>query len=282
MKIIRKIFACILAAAVMCSFIATVGASGTGNVLTLDDIKPKAGSTVNVSDVMEAAKDKMYYVTLNGLGNSTKLDEYCIAELNKAGLDVFMNGLKANNIDDAVVYGVVIGADQVAKLASKTSFDFGVGIVKTDTDYVLIVGKTVTDVELPEGAYIIMPVASGDFGFEFDINFKATDKYKYLYYIKDDGEIQDASKVLLSNSNGDITITLSHASAYILTTDEIEDAVAYKAPTSSGNSSNTSSNSGSGNAGTENPNTGVALPIALVALAGGSVAVSAIVAKKRK
>ena len=230
----------------MCSFIATVGASEIGNIFNLEDIKPKAGDTLAISKIMDAiTSDKLYFVEIE-LDTDTKLDKYGITLLKDQGLDVFLKKLFPNGVAGARTYNVAIDAKQVAKMPE--SFDFGTAIMKTDEDGKIIVGNTIIDYVIAEGSYIIMPVAKGDFGFEYDLEFNAGSKdYKYLYYISDKGDVTDATKSL-TNQNGTITFSMSHASAYVLTAEKLPGDIAADirpADPSTGSSSGGSSAGGS-------------------------------------
>lgn len=253
-KIIRKVFACILAAAVMCSFIATVGASGIGNIFNLEDIKPKAGDTLAISKIMDAFESgNKYYVEIEA-GTDTKLDKDGIALLKAKGLDVNLNNLAPTGVD-GLPYDVTIAANQVAKMGS--SFDFGTVIQQTTEDCMIAVGNTVINSVIAKDSYIIVPAASGNYTFDYKLKFNANVDRKskmYLYSISDDGKVMDAT-ALFSNNDGAINIKMSHASAYILTTTQISSA-----GSSGGASSGSGSSSGGSSAGgsSSDDNTGEA------------------------
>ncbi|MCH5207394.1 MAG: LPXTG cell wall anchor domain-containing protein [Oscillospiraceae bacterium] len=254
MKIIRKIFACFLAAAVMCcSSIATVGAVDYV-VIKLDDVKPKAGGTLAISEIMNAIKSgNPYYVEIE-TGTDTKLDENSIALLKTSGLDVKLKNLAPTGVD-GLTYNVDIAANQVAKMPNK-SFDFGTVIQQTTEDCMIAVGNTIINRVIAKDSYIIMSRASGNFGFAYDLKFNVNVDSRnrmYLYYISDDGRVLDAAALLINN-NGAITITMSHASAFILTAEQISSDGSY-----SGASSGSGSSSGGSSAGgSSDDNTGEA------------------------
>ena len=124
---------------------------------------------------------------------------------------------------------------------------------------------TVDGVAVPKGAVVVTPAQQGEFGMTLTVTVDTTltDKAK-LYYVSTDGkEVKDVTtESKLKIKDGKATFEITHASQYVLSETEIKAAADGKDD--------------------DTPDTGVTLPIALVVLAGGSVAVSAIAAKKRK
>jgi len=85
---------------------------------------------------------------------------------------------------------------------------------------------TIGGVEFPENAFIITPSAHGEFGFtiSFDISAEQlsyagiTGEHIRLYHISSGNVVTDLGPVTL-NWDGSVTITISHASRYILADD---------------------------------------------------------------
>lgn len=146
-------------------------------------------------------------------------------------------------------YTVTIDPKNIKDGAKEIDLSMGIVVTAEET-------KISNNVTLPAGAVMVSPLANGDFGMTVEVKVpaKGLGADAKLYYVADDGkvsEVKDALKI-----EGDYAvITISHASSYVLSATPVKEG---------------------------SPSTGVTLPIALVALAGGSVAVSAIVAKKRK
>ncbi|MCL2051473.1 MAG: hypothetical protein FWG91_07090 [Lachnospiraceae bacterium] len=77
---------------------------------------------------------------------------------------------------------------------------------------------------------MIAPKAIGEFGFEisFDILLEKIEQAGIngdsftLFYVSDDGRISDYGK-LKSNDNGSVTVTINHASYYILMGEIVEE-----------------------------------------------------------
>jgi hypothetical protein len=109
---------------------------------------------------------------------------------------------------------------------------------------------------LPKNSIVITFDTHGEFGFDFEVVVSAeqlaeagldAEKVK-LWYISDKNEISEVKDAIVVNADGSITITVSHASYYVLaeTAPEVD----------------------------ENPPTGVAVSFAAVLIAGGIAAVT--------
>lgn len=149
----------------------------------------------------------------------------------------------------------------VSKVTDAKDVTLGVNVVTEDADDELDSG-----VAVPKGAVVVTPAQQGDFGMTLTVSVETALKDAKLYYVSTDGsEVKDVTtESEFKIEGGKATFNITHASQYVISETEIKPVA--KDP------------------GTDpsTPDTGVTLPIALVVLAGGSVAVSAIAAKKRK
>lgn len=244
-KFSGKVFAGVFAAAVMASA-AFASVSAADYATNPSWAAPKVDD-VTVDDVNDAIKDAETKdtVTVEVEGDGASLSKNAVEAVKASGKALEVKTESAT---------IKVSADELKNVDS--SIDLGMGVDKA-TD-ALTVGK----VSVPKNSVLIQPAAKGDFGFKVSVEVEVpagldAEKAK-LYYV--DGNNVTEVKDGLTVENGKATITISHASYYIISDGEVK------------------GEEGKG----DNVNTGVTLPIALVALAGGSVAVSAIAAKKRK
>lgn len=242
-KFTGKIFAGVFTAAIMASAaFVTVGAADYS--ADPDYGKPTAPAVeVAKADVTAAITAATGDVVEISTTAGAKVDADVIAEIKGQTKPVAFK-------NDA--YTVTIDPTKITDDAKAIDLSMGVTPVAEET-------KLANDVTVPEGAVMVVPAAKGEFGMTVEVTVpaKGIDKTKAkLYYVADDGKVTEVKDALKFEGDNAV-ITISHASSYVIS----EEAVKGK--------------EGS-------PDTGVTLPIALVALAGGSVAVSAIAAKKRK
>ncbi|MCH5203479.1 MAG: hypothetical protein J1F03_01965 [Oscillospiraceae bacterium] len=264
MKITSKVFAGIFAAAVMATTVATVSAADYSK--DADYGKPAKGSVASAGTVEDAvalakAQDKMTVVL-----SDTNLSGAGVLQV----LQTLNRAVKIN----ATGYTLNISADDVKN--AKEIKDLTMGFTNI-TEATKIAGG----VEIPKDSTYVVPATDGAFGVSVKVEATVSkaydkDKVKFYHIYTQNGKtvVEEISKGVTMNGNK-ATFTISSASSYVITEGTIEGA---KAASDSSNSSSKPS----GGTTEPSPNTGVTLPIALVALAGGSVAVSAIVAKKRK
>ena len=249
-KFTGKIFAGVFTAAIMASAaFVTVGAADYS--ANPDYGKPAAPAVEvkkdDVATAVAAAKDNADVKVVE-----IKVEDDKGAKLSKDVVTEIKGSTKpvAFKNDE---YTVTIDPKKVTdKVPENIDLSMGVTPVAEET-------KLAKDVTVPAGAVMVVPAAKGDFGMTVQVTVPANgiDKTKAkLYYVADDGKVTEVKDALKFEGDNAV-ITISHASSYVIS----EEAVKGK--------------EGS-------PDTGVTLPIALVALAGGSVAVSAIAAKKRK
>ena len=154
-----------------------------------------------------------------------------------------------------------------AKITEVKAINLAMDITATEEE------DTVDGVAVPAGAIVIAPAQTGDFGMTLEVTIPAaslanidTEK-AVLYYVADDGSVTKMEDALSFDEDGNAIISISHASKYVISETEIE-----------GTDNTTDTTPGSN----DNPNTGIVLPVALAALAGGTVVASAVAAKKRK
>ena len=128
-------------------------------------------------------------------------------------------------------------------------------------------------------AIVITPAQKGDFGMTVTVTIPAESVKNlntesiFVYYVSDDGETTLLEDVVTVNDDGSISVSISHASSYIITDEEIQ---------LNGDDDDADDDDDMVDEGTtdNNPGTGVACTAA--ALAAVSAAAIAVAAKKRK
>lgn len=223
-------------------------------------------------DVASVSEGGTYNAHLYNDESGVELSEKALQTLKdkKAGITIYFNS------------GVRVKVTAV-DLHDVKNFSFALGVSNVTG------GTAVTDdkVEVPADSVLIQPAYNGD-AFEATIVVptpEGLDKSKAkLYHCDGKGGVEEVKDALNTEDYDTVSFKISHASYYVISAGEVKaaaDAGQGSETEEPGASGSQASGSGSGEGG-KGPNTGVTLPIALVALAGGSVAVSAIVAKKRK
>ncbi len=256
-KFSGKVFAGVFAAAVMASAaFASVSAAGYASNpgwdapktddVTADDLK---------ADIEKAKADKATTLTVNVESDGASLTKSAVEAVKASGLALEVKTEEGTTI--------AISAEELKKVNS--SIDLGMGVDSAKAEVKL------DKVTVPANSVMIQPAAKGEFGFSVKVTVKApegvTKDNAKLFYVDGDKvtEVKDKDAITV-DANGNATITINHASYYVITSGTVKAEADGK----------------ENNNKEDNVNTGVTLPIALVALAGGSVAVSAIAAKKRK
>lgn len=221
--------------------------------------------------------------------------------------DAIENGGVVYVTDDATVSEAAIGA--IADADEPVSFVTDTCTITIDPATITEVGAIdltmaidvagsadVNGVDVPKSAIVIAPAQKGEFGMTVVVTIPAatvsdldTDNL-YFYYISDDGEVTDLSEDITVNNDGSVSVSISHASEYVITDEEIEVASDDEAEDDTdddvtvddADDDDTDSvvDAGTADAEDSNPGTGVALGTA--ALAAISAAAVAVTAKKRK
>ena len=144
----------------------------------------------------------------------------------------------------------------------------------------------VDDVTVPANAIVIAPAQKGEFGMTVKVTIPAasvegldTENLK-LYYISDDGKVELVDSNVAINADGSVSVSISHASQYVITDEELEtdDAVIEEDDDDTIVEDDDVVAEDDAPAADTNPGTGVMLSTAAV-LACAAVAV---VSKKRK
>ena len=150
---------------------------------------------------------------------------------------------------------------------------------------------TTSGVEVPQGAIVIAPAQKGDFGMTLQIELPAEAvsgiediNAAELYYIDDDGNIELVPNGLVINADGSVTISISHASEYVISDVKLIDT---ESDVQAGSDDNNSLGKNDGedavidvsSESDNNPGTGVTLAFGVIAASAAAVALTA---KKRK
>lgn len=147
-------------------------------------------------------------------------------------------------------------------------------------------------IAVPAKALVIAPAQKGDFGMTVTVTVSAETVAEFdadnlfFYYISDDGEIEDLSDALSVNDDGSVSVSVSHASQYLVIDEQFgekEEEVTEieKDDESDGKTAEEVTGEGESNEDDDNPGTGVTL-FGAAALAVVSATVVTVTAKKRK
>lgn len=274
-----------------------------------------AASVASLAAVSVGAAD--YGVTPNYTTPSTSEDTNdANSEENPADVvtedvvaDAIANGDVINVTDDAVVSEAAIGA--IAEADEPVTFVTDTCTITIDPATITEVGAIdltmeisvagsadVNGVDVPKSAIVIAPAQKGEFGMTLVVTIPAATVSDldadnlYFYYISDDGEVTDLTDALTVNNDGSVSVSISHASEYVITDEEIEvasddeaeddtdDVAIDDADDDADDDTDSVVDAGTAGADDTNPGTGVALSTA--ALAAISAAAVAVTAKKRK
>ena len=160
----------------------------------------------------------------------------------------------------------------------------------------VIDNDTYEDIEISGTSIVITPAQKGDFGMTVTVTIPAASvknlntKSIFVYYVSDDGETTLLEDVVTVNADGSVSISISHASSYLITDEEIpldgdeydvevDDADDDAADDTADDADDADDMVDEGTTD-NNPGTGVACTAA--ALAAVSAAAVAVAAKKRK
>ena len=198
--------------------------------------------------------------------------------------------------DKATVKEDAIGA--IAKSDKPVTFEadeYAVTIDPADIDEVKAINLAMDVDVCDEGDYaydaiVITPAQKGDFGMTVTVTIPAAKaknlntKSLFVYYVSDDGDVTLLEDVVTVNADGSISVSISHASSYVITDEEIsledDDYVAADDDDDAADDADDADDMVDDGAADNNPGTGVACTAA--ALAAVSAAAVAVAAKKRK
>ena len=202
--------------------------------------------------------------------------------------------------DKATVKEDAIG--EIAKGDKPVTFEadeYSVTIDPADIDEVKAINLAMDVDVCDEGDYaydaiVITPAQKGDFGMTVTVTIPAAKAKNlnteslFVYYVSDDGESTLLEDVVTVNADGSISVSISHASSYIITDEEIsldgdadeDDDVAADDDDDAADDADDADDMVEDGAADNNPGTGVACTAA--ALAAVSAAAVAVAAKKRK
>ncbi len=238
-----------------------------------------------ISEAAKSGDDEVTLYMTESSGSAT-VQESAIAEIAKGDVVVTVE----IESDDGIDYAITIDPELITDAkAINLAMDIS---VSSDE------GTTVSGVEVPANSIVIAPAQKGDFGMTLQVTIPADALEDVdldavaLYYIADDGSVTKMpDDALQINSDGSVTVAISHASQYVisdvdLTVEETEipdddddGEIAIDGDEDSRGKSDVDVITNVNNELDTNPTTGVT--IAFGALA-ASVAAVALTAKKRK
>lgn len=134
-----------------------------------------------------------------------------IALIKSSGITVTLEVTSADNF----TYYITIDPATIDKVVD---IDVAMELVVADE------GSEISGVEIPEGSLVIAPSQKGDFGMVLLVTIPANELADLdlddasMFYISDNGNISDVSAALSVNADDSVSVALSHASAYVITT----------------------------------------------------------------
>lgn len=174
---------------------------------------------VLVSAVADAVKAGATEVTVKVAEDTTTggvtVQEAVIADIAKSGVTVTFDVKPVNG----TAYSVTIDPSTIK---DATSINLGMAIL-TGSD--IVTAASALDIDIPGAsvnAVMIAPMTHGEFGMDLTITLPAEAFADFdideamLFYLADDGSVTDVSDQLTFDANGNGSITISHASAYVI------------------------------------------------------------------
>jgi hypothetical protein len=173
---------------------------------------------VLVSAVADAVKAGATEVTVKVAEDATTggvtVQEAAIADIAKSGVAVTFDVKPVSG----TAYSVTIDPSTIT---DASSINLGMAIL-TGPDIATAAAAFDIPVDSAVNAVMIAPMAQGEFGMELTITLPAsafgtidTDS-AMLFYLADDGSVTDVSDQLVFDADGNGSITISHASAYVI------------------------------------------------------------------
>lgn len=262
--------------------------TAVAGVVTAEEVENK------IADAVKAGKEE---VTISVAEDSTTgkvtVQESAIADIAKSKVPVTFDVKPVSGTS----YSVTIDPKSIT---SAKSVNLGMQIL-TGSD--ISVAAAALDLEVPvtNDAIIIAPMMKGNFGMDLTVTLPASAvdgmdvDNAVLYYISDDGVITALEDALEVNADGSVSITISHASAYVISTVDLtedftadidEDDIDFDDDDDSDVAASIDEDDKaddepvviSGETSDDNPGTGVGLTLGAVAVS----AVAVVLAKKRK
>jgi len=263
--------------------------TAVAGVVTAKEVENK------IADAVKAGKKE---VTISVAEDSTTgkvtVQESAVADIAKSSVPVTFDVKPASGTS----YSVTIDPKSIT---SAKSVNLGMQIL-TGSDISTAAAALDLEVPVTNDAIIIAPMMKGNFGMDLTVTLPASAvdgmdvDNAVLYYISDDGEITALEDALTVNDDGSVSITISHASAYVISTvdltedftadideddidfDDDDDDSDVAASIDEDDKADDEPVVISGETSDDNPGTGVGLTLGAVAVS----AVAVVLAKKRK
>lgn len=182
------------------------------------DEKDEGASVAGESAVEEAIK--------NGGEVEISVDDNGDATVLEAAIGAIAQGDKPVTFDvdtdEGVDYSITIDPASITEVkAINLAMVINVELNSTDVE----------GVDVPSGAIMIYPAQKGDFGMTLNVTIPASAlkginvENCQVYYVGDDNEISLVEDAITVNNDGSITVSISHASYYVVTDVDLEKAV---------------------------------------------------------
>lgn len=182
------------------------------------DEKDEGASVAGESTVEEAIKNGgEVKLSVNDNGDAV-VQEAAIAAIVKGDKPVTFDV----DTDDGVDYSITIDPKSI-KDAKAINLGMVISVEPNSTE--------VEGADVPSGAILIYPAQKGEFGMTLNITIPASElkginiENCQLYYVSDDGELSLVEDAISVNKDGSITVSISHASYYVVTDVDLEKAV---------------------------------------------------------
>lgn len=188
----------------------TTTTAGTSSDAPATVVTDKAVDEAIAAATNSGSKEATLYMTEDASGKAA-VQESAIAEIAKSDVTVTVEVTSESGTD----YSITIDP---ALITEAKAINLAMDIT-VDTDE----GATVSGVEVPAGSIVIAPAQKGEFGMTLQVTIPAaavadvdTSDVR-LYYIADDGSVTKMPKKALKvNKDGSLTVSISHASEYVV------------------------------------------------------------------
>ncbi|MCI7767168.1 MAG: hypothetical protein MSJ26_04205 [Oscillospiraceae bacterium] len=227
---VAAIFACAMAISVVAASASAIDYGGSASGGT------SGGSSVSNSTTSDSTSDSSTSDSSTGEGIAEEAAPIVETVVSSSAVtDAIASGSSVSISGDSVALGRA-AVSAIANAEEPVTFvneDTGIEI-SIDPASVTSVGSVNLglDVKPADTGIVIQPFMSGEFGLTMDITIPAKAipasvdiNNAHLFYISDDGKIEDLGAIE-PNEDGSVTVSISHASSYVISSATVEDVSA--------------------------------------------------------
>lgn len=238
-----------------------------------------------IEEAVKAGKSEVVVKVAEDAAGKVTVQEAVIADIVKAGIPVTFEVTPV----DGIAYSVTIDP---ATIKDVKAINIGMQVA-TGSQISALVADLGLEVPVNKNNVVIMPEAKGKFGMELAIKFPASEigtlseDNAFLFYIADNGNVSDVTDQLTFDADGCAIVTISHASAYLITDVDVPAMMSAYADDDADEDDDDDADvdddfdddSAVDGATDNNPTTGAGIALGALAVSAAAVAVTA---KKRK